>query len=118
MPAFFDPMCIRFLKKITKQNGYARCPSINWSLETKKLWHGHKSHDLLELANGNHRREFPSSVRVEVSWCGTMPIILASGRPRQEGHEFEASLDFLIRFCPKEKKKMEVDEALEEHPFL
>lgn len=42
-----------------------------------------------------------------------MPVILASWRPRQKGHEFEASLDFLSK-----KKKMEVDEALEEHPFL
>lgn len=36
---------------------------------------------------------------------------------RQEGHEFEASLDFLVRLCLK-KKKGEVDEALKEHPFL
>jgi hypothetical protein len=33
------------------------------------------------------------------------PVIPALGRLRQEGHEFKASLDYLVRPCLKQKQK-------------
>jgi hypothetical protein len=35
-----------------------------------------------------------------------MLIILALGRPRQEDHEFKASLGYIARLCIKNKKDL------------